>query len=483
MGSDAYGKSGGSSSKLGSKPPSREKPSLRERWAATTNESMVRDSKIDWITITLLLVIILIGWFNLYSISRTDDPYIFAFKTYHGKEALFLLASFAVGVLILFLDTKFVEFVSYIAYGAAIFALLAVFVFSKVTNGASSWFEVGGIKIQPTEFAKVATLMALAKFMSRYNFNLKNRNDVLTMLGIVFLPMALVLLQNDAGSALVFMALVLVFFREGIHPLIMIGGLLLTAVGAISLLFSTSKYLPIYIGIPILLIFVFSWIYLFRRRFALLHLLGCAFLILIPFTVTKVVKPYQSARFRVLVASEKDMKKGKESDLVDGTDAENERAKQQKKDAHELDKVYYNYIQSLVAVGSGKVWGKGFGGSTHTRGDFVPEEQTDYIHSVFSEEHGFVGSTVLIILFFLLVARIIHLAENSKTAYARVFGYGVAVIFMIHITINIGMSIGVVPTIGIPLPFFSYGGSSVLSFTTMMFILMNHYSYRTNILT
>lgn len=423
---------------------------------------MVRDSKIDWITLGLLMLTIIVGWLNLYSISSTDDPGIFSFKTFHGKEAIFLVASLTIGVLILFLDTKFVEFVSYIAYGAAIFALIAVFIFSRATHGASSWFEVGGIKIQPTEFAKVATLMALAKFMSRYNFSFKNRSDVLGMLGIIFLPMALVLLQNDAGSALVFMGLILVLFREGLHPLIMLGGILLAGVGSASLLFSTSKYLPIYVGIPVVLLALFSFFYLFRRRFLGLHILITLLLILIPFTATKLVKPYQSARFRVLVATEKEMRSKEDTGL---------------------EKVKYNYIQSLVAVGSGKVWGKGFGGSTHTRGDFVPEEQTDYINCVFSEEHGFVGSTLLIVLFFMLVARVMYLADNSKTAYARVFGYGVAAILMIHVTINLGMSIGVVPTIGIPLPFFSYGGSSVISFTTMMFILMNHYSYRTNILT
>jgi rod shape determining protein RodA len=447
-------------SKDGSRPAPQEKQSLRARWANANPESVVRDSKIDWITLSLLLLIIVLGWLNLYSISSTDDPAIFSFKTYHGKEAIFLVAALAFGTLILFMDTKFVEFVSYFAYGLALVGLVAVFLFAKVTGGATSWFEVAGIKIQPTEFAKVATIMTLAKFMSRYNFSLKNRSDVLTMIGIVFLPMALVLLQNDAGSSLVFAALILVFFREGLHPLIMIAMILLAGIGGISLLLSTNEYLWIYIGIVMLLVGIFSFFYLFRRRFILIHLAVWVLLMIIPLTVTKVVKPYQSARFRVLVASEKEMRSDKE-----------------------LAKVSYNYIQSLVAVGSGKVWGKGFGGSTHTRGDFVPEEQTDYIHCVFSEEHGFVGSTFLIILFFLLVARVFYLAENSKTAYARVFGYGVGTILMIHILINIGMSIGVVPTIGIPLPFFSYGGSSAISFTTMMFILMNHYSYRTNILT
>jgi rod shape determining protein RodA len=422
------------------------------------NETSVRESKVDWITIGLYLVIVILGWINLYSTSQNDNPSFLNFNSYHGKEAVFLLASMVIGIFVLFMDTKFVEFVSYFFYGFTILALVAVLFVSKV-SGATSWFEIGGVKIQPTEFAKVATLMALAKFMSRYNFSLKNRSDLLTVVGILFLPMVLVLGQNDAGSALVFCSLLLVFYREGMHPLLLLGLLLLTAVGFISLVFSTNKLLPVYLFIPLFILTFVSYFYIFRRRFIIPHIGVLVFLIIIPFTVTMVVKDYQSARFRVLVATTQEVKKDPA-----------------------LAKVYYNYIHALVAVGSGKVWGKGFGKGTHTRGDFVPEEHTDYIHCVFGEEHGFVGSTVLLILFFLLVARIIYVAENSKTIYARVYGYGVASIFIVHVVVNIGMSIGVVPTIGIPLPFFSYGGSSVIAFSLMLFILMNHYNYRTNIL-
>jgi rod shape determining protein RodA len=426
------------------------------------SETTVRESKVDWITIALYMGIVILGWINLYSTSASDNPSVFNFNSHHGKQAFFLLGSLGMGILVLFMDTKFVEFVSYIFYGATILALVAVLGVSKV-NAAASWFEIGGVKIQPTEFAKVATLMALAKTMSRYNFSLKNRSDVLIILGIIGLPMILVLAQNDAGSALVFCSLILVFYREGLHPLILLGLLLVVAVGFISLMFSTEKWLPLYLLIPLLLVGFISFWYIFRRRFLGFHLLVLFFLVSIPFTVTFVVKDYQSARFRVLVASDDEIARARKDDPA-------------------LKKVSYNYIHALVAVGSGKVLGKGFGKSTHTRGDFVPEEHTDYIHCVFGEEHGFVGSTALILLFFLMVARVIYVAENSKTIYARVFGYGVASIFIIHVVVNIGMSIGVVPTIGIPLPFFSYGGSSVIAFSLMMFLLMNHYSYRTNIL-
>ncbi len=450
----------------------------------------IRESKIDWITIGLYLLVVLVGWLNLYSTSKEEATTIINFSSFHGKEAVFILASLGLGTLIMFLDTKFLEFLSYIFYGLCIFLLLAVLAVASV-NGANSWFEIGGVKIQPTEFAKVATLMALAKYMSRFNFSLNNRNDLLWAVGIVALPILLVLAQNDAGSALVFMGLIIVFYREGLHPLVLVGGLLLVAVTAVSLLFSTTANLPYYILPFVILALVGSFIGIFRYRFLALHLVTLVFLIAIPFGVTKVVKPYQSARFRVLVAPDpkavdpEEEKARKEAFARMTPEQKAERIEELKvinEGKRELKKVRYNYIHSLVAVGSGGVWGKGFGNSTHTRGDFVPEEHTDYIHCVFSEEHGFVGSTLLLILFFAFIARIYYISENAKSDYARVYGYGVGAILMVHVIVNIGMSIGVVPTIGIPLPFFSYGGSSMLSFSIMVFILINNYSYRTNVL-
>lgn len=454
------------------------------------NDTSLRESKIDWITIGIYFVIVLIGWLNLYSSSQDEAASLVNITSHHGKEAIFIFASLGLGALILFLDTKFLDFISYIFYGFTILLLLAVLATSAV-SGASSWFELGGFKLQPTEFAKVATVMALAKFMSRYNFSLKNRNDLFIAIGFVALPILLVLAQNDAGSALVYTSLILVFYREGLHPLVLIGGLILVMDAAVSLMFSTSKYLPLFIAPFIFVIIAYSFFGIFRRRFLLLHVAAAVFLILIPFGVTKVVKPYQSARFRVLVAPDphiRDVKAEKAAqEAFEKMTPEQKVARIAEKKIEddgkrELKKVHYNYIHSLVAVGSGGLWGKGFGNSTHTRGDFVPEEHTDYIHCVFSEEHGFFGSTLLLILFFLLVARIIYVAENSKSDYARVYGYGVAAILMVHIIVNIGMSLGVVPTIGIPLPFLSYGGSSMLAFTLMIFILVNHYSYRTNVL-
>jgi rod shape determining protein RodA len=426
--------------------------------------SGVRESKVDWITILLYLTIILLGWFNLYSTSREDGAGIFDLSTYHGKEALFILVGVGAGVLVLFLDTKFMEVISFIAYGATILALIAVLAVSKV-GGASSWFAIGGFKLQPTEFAKLTTVMALAKYMSRFNFNLAKRSDFLVAVGIVVLPMLLVILQNDAGSALVFGGLIFMFYREGLHPLFLVGLLVLAVVGVASIVLSTTPGANTMLAIGIALLTGIALVIMARVGLRKLRPMGTvvavgAFLMVIAFITPKVVKPHHSARLRVLFASDEERKKDKD-----------------------LKRVYYNLRESLVAIGSGGVTGKGYGEGIHTRADFVPEEHTDYIFCVLGEEHGFVGVTVVLVLFLLLLARIFYVAENSKSVYARVYGYGIASIIFMHVLINVGMTIGLLPTVGIPLAFYSYGGSSVIAFTLMLFVMMNHYSYRTNILT
>ena len=427
---------------------------------------MVRDSKIDWITLLLYLLTVCLGWFNLYSISYEDDPSIINFNSHHGKQAVFILISLGVGIFILFLDTKFLEFLSYIVLGLSMVTLMAVLFMSKV-GGASSWFVVGGIKIQPTEFAKVATLMALAKYMSRFNFSFNRLQDFLLACAAVAVPAGMVLLQNDAGSALVFTGLIFMLYREGLNPLFLVGFFVVGIVGIVSIMLSTT---PGATGIIIAILIVLTaasavFLALTNRTRLIVVAVGLGvFLAAIPLTINLVVKPYQSARIRVLVASDEQV------------------LKEKKAGDHSLYNAGYQLRESLVAIGSGGISGKGFGNGTHTRGDFVPAEHTDYIYCVIGEEHGFMGSVTVLILYLLLLARIIFLAENSKSRYARVYGYGAASIIFMHVFVNVGMTIGLLPTIGIPLPFFSYGGSSVIAFSIMLFILMNHYSYRTNIL-
>lgn len=419
---------------------------------------MIRESKVDWLTILMYLVIVVMGWANLYSTGMEEDPSIINLGTFHGKQAIWILGSIGFGILILLLDTKFLEITSYFFYGLTILALVAV-LFMKSVSGASSWFAVGGFKLQPTEFAKIATIMALSKYMSRYNFNLYRGWDLMVAAGIVLLPAGLVILQNDAGSALVFFALIFVFYREGMSPLILVILFLSALFGVVSIIWGTMLGVKIALSVVALLIVGFSFQFLAKGKLLRLHLIAVAYLLIIAWLPNYVVKPHHTARLRVLVASEEEIKNDKD-----------------------LDAVYYNLRGSLVAIGSGGFFGKGFGNATHTRGDFVPEEHTDYIHCVIGEEHGFLGSGFMIVFMMLFIARIIYLAENSKTMYARVLGYGIASVIFFHMFINVGMTLGLMPTVGIPLPFFSYGGSSVITFSMMIFIMMNHYSYRRNIL-
>lgn len=419
---------------------------------------MVRESKIDWVTALLYFAMLLFGWLNIYSSSSEEGTGLLNMSTHHGRELFFIIASIALGIFVVFLDTKFMEVISYIVYGLCILGLLYVLTMKQI-KGANSWIPIGSFKLQPTEFAKLGTLMALSRYMSRFNFSMDRRSDLMIGLGIVLFPMLLVLLQNDAGSALTFASMILVFYREGLHPLVLVSLFLLGVVGGLSITISDVDGYQYYIIAGIVLSAATSFFLFFRRQFLLIHIGAVLILCILPFTVNQLIKPHHSARLRVLAASAEEIEKDKD-----------------------LEKVYYNLRESLVAIGSGGFSGKGYGKGTHTRGDFVPEENTDYIFCVASEEHGFLGSSLILVLFFVLIARIFYLAENSKSAYARIFGYGAAGLLFFHVLINVGMTIGLLPTVGIPLPFFSYGGSSMLSFSLILFILMNHHSHRTNVL-
>lgn len=420
---------------------------------------MRRELEIDWLTILLYLLIVIMGWINLFSTSVAGEGQgIFDLSSYHGKQLLFIGISLFLGTIIIYLDKKFLEFVSYGVYGLGILALVALLFFGKTTKGATNWFQIGGFSLQPSEFVKVATMMALSKWMTRFQFNLRRTTDFLVAGAIVLLPMAMIVLQNDAGSAIVFTGLIIVFYREGMHPAILLGIILMTVVGVTTLLLADVPNSLIFIITGIIAAAVGS-LYYFKWKFLVPHLLAVVILAGSAFALNKVIKPYQRLRLKVLIASEEEIKESKP-----------------------LQEVAYNYRESLVAIGSGGAFGKGYGNGTHTRGDFVPEEHTDYIFCVIGEEHGWIGSTFVIILYVLFMMRIFYLAENSKSKYARIFGYGFASFLLLHFMINVGMTIGLVPTVGIPLPFFSYGGSSFISFSIMTFFLINQYSHRSNIL-
>ncbi len=420
---------------------------------------MRREIELDWLTIILYLILVILGWFNLYSASAPGSSEgVFDFSTFHGKQLLFIAAALILGFVIIYLDKKFLEFISYVIYAIGIIALIGLLFFGKTTKGQTNWFQIGGFSLQPSEFVKFATLMALAKWMTRYHFSMNRLSDIAGAAAMVMVPVLFILLQNDAGSAIVFTSLIFVFYREGMHPAILWGIVLESVVGILALLLADFPNSAFFISTGIIALAAGS-LYYFKWKFLLFHGMAVGILVVTVFALNIVVKPYQRLRLKVLVASEEEIKENKS-----------------------LQEVAYNHRESLIAIGSGGAFGKGYGNATHTQGDFVPEEHTDYIFCVIGEEHGWIGSTFVILLFILFMMRIFYLAENSKSKYARVFGYGFASIFMVHFLINVGMTVGLVPTIGIPLPFFSYGGSSFISFSMMTFFLINQYSHRTNIL-
>jgi rod shape determining protein RodA len=410
-----------------------------------------------------------------------------------------------IGVLML-IDSKFFLEFSFIFYGISIFLLLAALLFGKEINGARAWFEIGSIRIQPAEMAKVATNLALARIMSRFNFKMTRLQDTLKLGLILFLPFVIILLQNDTGSALVYLAFFMVFFREGMSPLVLLFGMVAGLVFVLSLMLS-SLYIVLILGF-LFLVFLFFYggrknslkaflivavpfvialgVYKLMdaempKTMFLLGGLGAAtifigikallkrypfvgmgaFLLwgMIGFTFSthfffeQVLSDYQRTRILVMLGLEEDP-------LGAG----------------------YNVNQSKIAIGSGGFLGKGFLQGTQTKFDFVPEQSTDFIFCTVGEEWGFVGTTSVLLVFMFLIFRIISLAERQHSDFSRVYGYGVAAIFFFHVAINIGMTIGLAPVIGIPLPFFSYGGSSFWGFTILLFIFLKLDTNRTELI-
>lgn len=412
-----------------------------------------RELKIDWITVVLYLVFVLFGWMNIYAASiKNPDVSIFNIDYSYGKQFIWIIAATILGSVILFMDTKLTEVLSYFVYGASVVALLLVLLLAREVNGARAWLDIGPFKLQPAEFAKVGTAMALAQFMSRYNFSFKKLGDQAILAVIILLPAALILLQPDAGSALVFAAFTLMLFREGMSAAIMLFGTLAAVFSVLALVADKVWLIGFIWGIGLLV----WWFVLKRKYLAVTTLFAGGFTALVlsvDFAFQHILKPHQQTRILALFNPYTDP-------LGTG----------------------WNITQSKIAIGSGGVVGKGFLRGTQTKFDFVPQQDTDFIFCTIGEEWGWLGSALLLVLFFVFLYRLLTMAENSRTKYARVYGYSVAAIFFFHIAINIGMVIGIAPVIGIPLPFFSYGGSSMLSFTVLLAILLSLYANRTNVL-
>tara|TARA_R110002049_G_scaffold12932_3_gene57207 strand:+ start:4358 stop:5635 length:1278 start_codon:yes stop_codon:yes gene_type:complete len=423
---------------------------------------MVRETNryfhFDWITIILFFLLVGFGWLNILSASHSGDTIdYFDFSQSYGKQLVFIFLTFGLIIILLAIDAKFYERFSGIIYIVSMLSLVGLFIFGKNVNGATSWYAIGGMTLQPSEFAKAATALAVAKHISDLNTNINNFKDQIRTFIIILIPAILVILQNDTGSTIVYGAFFFVLYREGLPKYYLLIGLSLIIISILALKFGTI------ITSIMATVLVIGSHFLSKKK---LRIFQSVFILLITFALAFAVKyvysdilpPHQKDRITIWLSLEKDPVKL-------------EQMKQT---------IAYNLNESEKAIRSGGFIGKGFMEGTRTTGKFVPEQHTDYIFSTVGEEWGFLGSAFVVIIFVLLLLRILHLAELQKSQFSRVYGYSVAAIIFIHFFINIGMVMGIIPTIGIPLPLFSYGGSGLWAFTILIFIFIKLDSNRIN---
>jgi rod shape determining protein RodA len=455
-------------------------------------------ANIDWVTVSIFLILLFLGWINIYaSVYNQEHQSIFDTSQRYGKQIIWIAAALAIGFFILIIESNFYVFFSYIIYGLAVFLLILVLFLGTNINGQRAWFMFGSFGFQPSEFCKFATGLALAKYMNTHGFKLQQFKSLAIVSAIILGPAILILLQNDTGSALVYFSFVLVLYREGLSGVVLFFGSLMIVLFVLALIISNlvlsllllgfvliafyivnSKYkqflkIPIIYASTILLFFIINLIigskyklsdaitlgsilgtllilgYSYRKRLsnyitiALIFFGSLLFTISVDYAFYNILGDHQQTRINEVL--------GIHSDPLRGG---------------------YNVNQSKIAIGSGGFLGKGFLQGTQTKFNFVPEQSTDFIFCTVGEEWGFVGSFVVIGLFMLLFYRLIWLAERQRSGFSRIYGYAVAVILFFHFFVNIGMTIGIMPVIGIPLPFFSYGGSSLWSFTILLFIFI-----------
>jgi len=399
---------------------------------------------IDFPLTGLYLLLVVLGWLNIYAaVYNQDYNSIFDITQSYGKQLIWIISSLFLGLLILLTDSRFFSTFAYLIYGFMIVLLLVVLGIGTEISGSKSWFQIGGFSIQPAEFAKFATCLAIAKFFSSQHLNLSLTKNKIIPLILMAIPSGLILLQNDTGSALVYGSFILVLYRMGLSGNFLLAGLLVVFIAISTLMAGTLFVVFLILGLAGLLLFFMK-----RNRKNIMSLIGLVILgIALTYSVEvgveKMLGDHQKARINVLL--------GKTLDLKGAG---------------------YNVNQSKIAIGSGGFFGKGYLNGTQTKYNFVPEQSTDFIFCTVGEEWGFLGSTVVVALFILLLLRIVIVAERQRSDFSRVYGYGVASILFFHFMINIGMTIGLVPVIGIPLPFFSYGGSSLWAFTILLFIFI-----------
>jgi rod shape determining protein RodA len=463
---------------------------------------------IDKVTIFIFLAMVVLGWLNIYAaVYNEDHKKILDLTQQYGKQFIWIIATIIVAIFVVIIDSRFYYFFGYFIYGGLLFLLLLVLILGKEINGARSWFQIGPLSLQSSEFAKIGTALALARYLNTSGQELTKLKNLVPAIIIILLPALLTALQPDMGSAVIYFSFFIVLFREGLSPYIFISGLLMVLLFFISLLFdnlyitlvlialaflltwfasrnlkSCIKGLLIFIVITGSLYFLdyffikrllpevilllgiilsgisYAW-YIYRQKsitilVIYLFLLGSVIYInSVDYAFNNLLKPHQKERVNILLGF--------------------------KSDPHGAG---YNVNQSVISIGSGGLTGKGYLQGTQTKFKFVPAQSTDFIFCTVGEEWGFVGSVVVIGLYVFLLIRLVLIAERQRSAFSRIYGYGVISIFLVHFFVNIGMSLGLVPVIGIPLPFFSYGGSSLWGFTILLFIFLRLDAGRTEYL-
>lgn len=412
--------------------------------------------KLDWVSVLLYVMMVGLGWLNIFAAvyDETANQSIFDMSLNSGRQLMFIAASVFIILAIVIIDMRFYETFAYIFYAIILVALMMIPIIGKEVGGNKSWIGVGSFGVQPSEFAKFITALAVAKFIGSVGFKMDSLRNQGILFGMILLPLGLILLQKDFGTAIVFMSFLVVFYREGMSPFILIVGISMAALAILTLMVKNQWYLHGIIGVVLVLLIFFGKRTLKR---ILTLTFGAVILILtiesFDYIINNVLPERHKKRLEALVNPNFDPMG-----------------------------INWNVTQSKIAIGSGGFAGKGFLKGTQTKFDFVPEQSTDFIFCTIGEEHGWMGSLLVVVLFVFFLQRIIFIAERQKNRFARAYGYAVASIFFFHFAVNIGMTIGLFPVIGIPLPFFSYGGSALWSFTVLLFILLKLDAHRSQVL-
>ncbi|WP_293870815.1 rod shape-determining protein RodA [Flavobacterium sp.] len=407
------------------------------------NQSVTNN--LDWMSIAIYITLVILGWLNIYSSSLSSiarETSIFDFTQIYGKQFMFIILTIPLILVVMSVEGKFYEKFSSVIYVIGLLSLAGLFVFGKTIKGQANWYSFGSFGVQPSEFVKAATALALAKYLSDVQINLKDLNRQIQVLGILFLPILLIV-PHDPGSALIYCVFILVLYREGLPSWYVWTGFIGLVLFVLALVI---KPLILTLAALAVIIFIYYRSRMINRNWLLssiIFLMIGGFVFSVDYVFENVFKQHHRDRFNILLGKEVDMKG-----------------------------IGYNTNQSEIAIGSGGWFGKGYLEGTQTKGGFVPEQHTDYIFTTVGEEWGFVGCLLVMLLFVTLIIRVIYLAERQKTKFSRVYGYCVAGILFIHFFVNIAMVAGIFPTIGVPLPFFSYGGSGLWGFTILLFIFL-----------